>query len=244
MNNSELTDRFWKFNNESPLGSTGVALYLFLVKVGGDQSDNNFTYSDLKICKELCIKRNTVKSAREKLRNLGLIHYQTKNGFPCYYKLITDYPLIQGNIKPKKDVAERNQRSGEQLEKIKNIPPVLKEVPSEEIEEPKVVSLSSQEPVKPNIITDNKAIPTITEIIDYATTLPNYVPSLDTRIQDRYKSWVNNGWRTMQDKPIKEWKPLLKTTVNYFVNPPKNGTLTLDSIPNIKVPKPKSTYNE
>lgn len=36
----------------------------------------------------------------------------------------------------------------------------------------------------------------------------------------------------------------LKTTVNYFVNPPKNGTLTLDSIPNIKVPKPKSTYNE
>lgn len=102
----------------------------------------------------------------------------------------------------------------------------------------------SQEPVKPNVITDNKVIPTLTEIIDYATTLPNYDPSLDTRIQDRYKSWVNNGWRTMQDKPIKEWKPLLKTTVNYFVNPPKNGTLTLDSIPNIKVPKPKSTYNE
>ena len=61
----------------------------------------------------------------------------------------------------------------------------------------------SQEPVKPNVITDNKVIPTLTEIIDYATTLPNYDPSLDTRIQDRYKSWVNNGWRTMQDKPIK-----------------------------------------
>ncbi|MEN5133386.1 hypothetical protein [Elizabethkingia anophelis] len=239
MNNSELTDRFWKFNNESPLGSTGVALYLFLVKVGGDQSDNNFTYSDLKICKELCIKRNTVKSAREKLRNLGLIHYQTKNGFPCYYKLITDYPLIQGNIKPKKDVAERNQKPIEAKEKSKPDSPA--ELP---VEEPVVVNPSSQEPVKPNIITDNKAVPTMTEIIDYATTLPNYDPSLDTRIQDRYKSWVNNGWRTMQDKPIKEWKPLLKSTVNYFVNPPKNGTLTLDSIPNIKIPKPKSTYNE
>ena len=41
---------------------------------------------------------------------------------------------------------------------------------------------------------DNKVIPTLTEIIDYATTLPNYDPSLDTRIQDRYKSWVNNGY--------------------------------------------------
>jgi len=239
MNNSELTDRFWKFNNESPLGSTGVALYLFLVKIGGDQSDNNFTCSDLKICKELCIKRNTVKSAREKLRNLGLIHYQTKNGFPCYYKLITDYPLIQGNIKPKKDIAERNQKPIEAKEKSK--PYSSAESPAEE---PKIVIPPPQEPVKPNVITDNKVIPTLTEIIDYATTLPNYDPSLDTRIQDRYKSWVNNGWRTMQDKPIKEWKPLLKTTVNYFVNPPKNGTLTLDSIPNIKVPKPKSTYNE
>ncbi|MDV3774551.1 hypothetical protein CMU14_15870 [Elizabethkingia anophelis] len=239
MNNSELTDRFWKFNNESPLGSTGVALYLFLVKVGGDQSDNNFTCSDLKICKELCIKRNTVKSAREKLRNLGLIHYQTKNGFPCYYKLIIDYPLVQGNVKPKKDVAERNQKQVETIDKSKIDPPV--ELP---VEKPEIVIPSSHELSMPKIITDNKSIPPIAEVFDFAKTLPIYNSSLYSRLQKRYEEWVNNGWHTHQNKPITNWKPLVRATLAHMVKPPENGTLSLDQIPSIKPPKAKSTYDE
>lgn len=239
MNNSELTDRFWQFNNESPLGSTGVALYLFLVKVGGDQSDNNFTCSDLKICKELCIKRNTVKSAREKLRNLGLIHYQTKNGFPCYYKLIIDYPLVQGNVKPKKDIAERNQKQVETIDKPKIDPPV--ELP---VENPEIVIPPSQELSVPKIITDNKSIPPIAEVFDFAKTLPIYNSSLYPRLQKRYEEWVNNGWHTHQNKPITNWKPLVRATLAHMVKPPENGTLSLDQIPSIKPPKAKSTYDE
>ncbi len=244
MNYLDLLHKFWDYNQNEPLGITSIAMYLFLLENWDKNNGNDFKVSDVTISNELGITRKTVKPTKEKLRNCGLIYYETQNGLPSYYRIILDYTSLRKGEKPKKDVAERNQKSGELFEKTKNIPPVLKEVPSEDIEEPKVVSPSSQEPVKPNIITDNRAIPTMTEIIDYATTLPNYDQSLDTRIQDRYKSWVNNGWRTMQDKPIKEWKPLLKTTVNYFVNPPKDGTLTLDSIPNIKVPKTKSTYNE
>ncbi|MCL1664080.1 hypothetical protein M2T78_07435 [Elizabethkingia ursingii] len=244
MNYLDLLHKFWDYNQKEPLGVTTIAMYLFLLEMWYVNEENDFKVSDIVICEKLLLTRPTVKVNKEKLRNCGLIYYETQNGLPSYYRIILDYTSLRKGEKPKKDVAERNQKSGEPLEKTKSIPSMLKEVPSEEIEEPMVVNPSSQEPVKPNIITDNKAIPTITEIIDYATTLPNYDPSLDTRIQDRYESWVNNGWRTMQDKPIKEWKPLLKSTVNYFVNPPKNGTLTLDSIPNIKVPKPKSTYNE
>ncbi|WP_337059211.1 hypothetical protein, partial [Elizabethkingia meningoseptica] len=177
-------------------------------------------------------------------RNCGLIYYETQNGLPSYYRIILDYTSLRKGEKPKKDVAERNQKSGEPLEKTKDIPSILKEVPSEEIEKPKVMTPPSQEPVKPNVITDNKVIPTLTEIIDFAKTLPKYDPSLDSRIQERYESWVNNGWRTLRNDPIKDWEPLLKATLPFIVKTPQNGTLTLDNIPNIKVPKPKSTYNE
>ena len=239
MNYLDLLHKFWDYNQNEPLGITSIAIYLFLLENWDKNNANDFKVSDVTISDELGITRKTVKATKEKLRNCGLIYYETQNGLPSYYRIILDYTSLRKGEKPKKDVAERNQKPIETKEKSKPYSP--EESP---VEEPKIVTPPSQEPVKPNVITDNKVIPTLTEIIDYATTLPNYDPSLDTRIQDRYKSWVNNGWRTMQDKPIKEWKPLLKTTVNYFVNPPKNGTLTLDSIPNIKVPKPKSTYNE
>ncbi|MCT4047245.1 hypothetical protein HZP89_04425 [Elizabethkingia anophelis] len=239
MNYLDLLHKFWDYNQKEPLGATTIAMYLFLLEMWYINEENDFKVSDIAICEKLLLTRPTVKVTKEKLRNCGLIYYETQNGLPSYYRIILDYISLRKGEKPKKDVAERNQKPIETKEKSKPDSPA--ESP---VEEPKIVTPPSQEPVKPNVITDNKVIPTLIEIIDYATTLPNYDPSLDTRIQDRYKSWVNNGWRTMQDKPIKEWKPLLKTTVNYFVNPPKNGTLTLDSIPNIKVPKPKSTYNE
>ncbi|MCT4237843.1 hypothetical protein HZP42_15780 [Elizabethkingia anophelis] len=239
MNYLDLLHKFWDYNQKEPLGATTIAMYLFLLEMWYINEENDFKVSDIAICEKLLLTRPTVKVTKEKLRNCGLIYYETQNGLPSYYRIILDYTSLRKGEKPKKDIAERNQKLIETKEKSKPDSPA--ESP---VEEPKIVTPSSQEPVKPNVITDNKVIPTLTEIIDYATTLPNYDSSLDTRIQDRYKSWVNNGWRTMQDKPIKEWKPLLKTTVNYFVNPPKDGTLTLDSIPNIKVPKTKSTYNE
>ncbi|KMU62277.1 hypothetical protein EZBTHKR_2247 [Elizabethkingia anophelis] len=219
-------------------------MYLFLLEMWYVNEENDFKVSDIAICEKLLLTRPTVKVTKEKLRNCGLIYYETQNGLPSYYRIILDYTSLRKGEKPKKDVAERNQKSGEPLEKTKDIPSILKEVPSEEIEKPKVMTPPSQEPVKPNVITDNKVIPTLTEIIDFAKTLPKYDPSLDSRIQERYESWVNNGWRTLRNDPIKDWEPLLKATLPFIVKTPQNGTLTLDNIPNIKVPKPKSTYNE
>ncbi|NHQ72828.1 hypothetical protein HAP39_20410, partial [Elizabethkingia miricola] len=121
-----------------------------------------------------------------------------------------DYTSLRKGEKPKKDVAERNQRPIEAKEKSKPDSPI--ESP---VEEPKIVIPPSQAPVKPNVITDNKAIPTLTEIIDFAKTLPKYDPSLDSRIQERYESWVNNGWRTLRNDPIKDWEPLLKATLPF-----------------------------
>lgn len=244
MNYLDLLHKFWDYNQNEPLGITSIAIYLFLLENWDKNNANDFKVSDVTISDELGITRKTVKATKEKLRNCGLIYYETQNGLPSYYRIILDYTSLRKGEKPKKDVAERNQKSGEPLEKTKDIPSILKEVPSEEIEKPKVMTPPSQEPVKPNVITDNKVIPTLTEIIDFAKTLPKYDPSLDSRIQERYESWVNNGWRTLRNDPIKDWEPLLKATLPFIVKTPQNGTLTLDNIPNIKVPKPKSTYNE
>ncbi|MDV3507033.1 hypothetical protein CMU89_07270 [Elizabethkingia anophelis] len=239
MNYLDLLHKFWDYNQKEPLGTTAIGMYLFLLEMWYVNEKNDFKVSDIAICEKLLLTRPTVKVTKEKLRNCGLIYYETQNGLPSYYRIILDYTSLRKGEKPKKDVAERNQKPIEAKEKSKPDSPT--ESP---VEEPKIVTPPSQEPVKPNVITDNKAIPTLTEIIDFAKTLPKYDPSLDSRIQERYESWVNNGWRTLRNDPIKDWEPLLKATLPFIVKTPQNGTLTLDNIPNIKVPKPKSTYNE
>ncbi|HFI4797894.1 hypothetical protein [Elizabethkingia anophelis] len=239
MNYLDLLHKFWDYNQNEPLGITSIAMYLFLLENWDENNSNDFKVSDVIISNELGITRKTVKLTKEKLRNCGLIYYETQNGLPSYYRIILDYTSLRKGEKPKKDVAERNQKPIETKEKSKPDSPA--ESP---VEEPKIVTPPSQEPVKPNVITDNKVIPTLTEIIEFAKTLPKYDPGLDSRIQERYESWVNNGWRTLRNDPIKDWEPLLKATLPFIVKSPQNGTLTLDSIPNIKIPKPKSTYNE
>ncbi|WP_123897788.1 hypothetical protein [Chryseobacterium carnipullorum] len=52
-----------------------------------------FVLSDVVVSNDLGLTRKTVKSTKEKLRDLGLIEFQTKNGVPCSYRLLLNYNL-------------------------------------------------------------------------------------------------------------------------------------------------------
>ena len=89
----ELIQRFWDFNHKNQIGSTGISMYLYLLKIGYEKESYDFHISDVGASKELGLTRKTIKSIKEKLKNFGLIEFQTKNGLPCYYRLLLDYPL-------------------------------------------------------------------------------------------------------------------------------------------------------
>ena len=78
------------------------------------------------------------------------------------------------------------------------------------------------------------------EFIAYAQTLENYNSQLVFSIEEKYKSWKNNGWRNTSNLPITNWKSTLKSTLPYLLNLKENSSFSLQDIPNIKRPESKS----
>ena len=66
MNASELTEKFWEYNEKEPLGAVAVALYLFLIEVWKKNEENDFSLSDTEICERLKISRPTIIVLRQK----------------------------------------------------------------------------------------------------------------------------------------------------------------------------------
>ena len=98
----ELLQKFWDFNKNVLIGSNAIAMYLYLLKLGNDCNGYCIKVSDVEISKTLQITRKTVIPTKEKLRDLGLIQYETKNGIPCSYRLILNYNIhIQEPVKNK-----------------------------------------------------------------------------------------------------------------------------------------------
>lgn len=229
----ELIQRFWQFNKENQVGSTAISMYLYLLKTSHDNNRYDFKISDIEISKQLRLTRKTVKCTKEKLRSLDLIQYQTKNGSSGSYRLILDYPLLINNSEfseKHRKVRETIPQKTEQLEvPLQNIL-LIKDV-SENI--PKIVNQN----IKPQFskvlspIVNDKSIPTIEELIEYAQTLESYDSQLDFSIKEKYENWVNNNWKNSSDRPITNWKSSLKSTLPFMKRITKN---TIQSIPNIK----------
>lgn len=215
MNYLELIQRFWDFNQKFQIGSTGISMYLYLLKIGYDNNRCDFQISDVAVSKALGLTRKTVKIIKEKLKNFGLIEFQTRNGLPCYYKLLVDYPL-QIALLEKTDKV--NIRKSSVSPKSEN----------EDIQ-------SSYQSIAP--IIDNKDIPTFEEFIDYAQTLEMYESKLEFGIKEKYETWLNNGWQNSSDRLITNWKSSLKSILPYIKNSNIDGHPSLTKIPVIKRPK-------
>ncbi len=223
MESLKLIKKFWEFNNQESLGSSTIAVYFYLIEQWDKNDKNDFSLSDKQVSFVLKLSRKTVKTAKDTLRNLGLLSYKSIAGFPCVYKLITDYEFNEIAL-DKKVVKKR------ETQKLKT--------------EPKPQKLQKQLPIINADKKENKTpadIPTVEEFLQYAKSLEIYngnSPDIDFKIKTKYESWKDNGWKNGHDKPIRNWKITLKSTLPYLLT----GNSFTEKPPTIR--RPKSTYNE
>lgn len=186
MNYLDLIHKFWKLNAESNLNSSVVVIYLYLLEEWHNKNEKDFELSDVEISNALKLSRVTIRQAKGLLRNLGLINYQIKQGFPTFYKIITDYSL------------NRKELDTEAEKKLKPTPKPL----------------NAQEKNEPSKITKDK--PTLSEFLAYAKTLEGYSPDMDIALKNKYATWQENNWINGYDRPITNWKQTLRNSLPFL----------------------------
>ena len=249
----ELIKRFWDFNKKAKVSPTEISLYFYLLKIGYENERYDFKISDVELGKELGLTRKTIKSTKEKLKNLGLIQFQSKNGLPRHYRLVLNYSFEIESEKICKTEGINAKKSQEPkiLEIFENIFSAQSTLEIEkEVEINKDVKSSSeipkqqkqkleleqrQEQEQQNL--KNSKIPSLDEFIEYAKSLEGYEAELDLSISEKYEIWKNNDWKNTSNRPISNWKSTLKSTLPYLKNSSGENSLSLQDIPNIKRPE-------
>lgn len=231
----ELIQKFWESGPKAQLGTTAVAIYLYLLKLANDNNGYDVSVSDVAIGNTLGLTRKTVKSAREALRRSGLVRYESKNGYSCSYRIVRDYPLSTQKDKEDQKVKRKNKPQIPVIEKNENLPlDGLPTISTPEITEQKEkVPFDNRTPELLKIIFSN---PSLEEFMAYAYTLSDYEESMDPDIKEKYATWSGNDWCNNLGKPITNWKSSLKNLLPYIKNRNDNGQLSLESIPVIKSP--------
>lgn len=226
----ELIQRFWEFGPKARLSTTATVVYLYLLKRASDNNGYDVVISDVMLSETLGLTRKTIKPAKEALRNLGLIQYESKNGLSCSYRIVLNYSLqIPGQEKV------QNNLQAPIVEKSENLPLVeLTDIPIPETTEQKESTILHN-----NILKHFKTTkePSLKEFMAYAHTLDGYEDSMDSDIEEKYALWAGNGWQNNLGKPITNWKSSLKNILPYMKNKTDKGLFSVESIPNIKHPK-------
>jgi hypothetical protein len=242
----ELIKRFWDFNKTAKISPTEISLYFYLLKIGYENDRYDFKISDIELGKELGLTRKTIKSTKEKLKSIGLIQFQSKNGLPCHYRLLLNYSFeieYEKSIKNEECAIVEKDQNREVLEifdcilSAQNSVEVIKEI---EINSDVKASSDSSQKQKIELEQQNlknSKIPSLNEFIEYAKSLEGYVPELELSINEKYEVWKNNGWKNTSNRPISNWKSTLKSTLPYLINKSEKNSLSLQDIPNIKRPE-------
>ncbi|MCY0977153.1 hypothetical protein PGH12_01450 [Chryseobacterium wangxinyae] len=211
----QLIHQFWDFNHKYRIGSTGISMYLYLLKIGFKKDQPEFQLSDGAVSEALSLTRKTVKATREKLYELGLIDFKSRNGLPCSYVLLLNYSLslVQPGKREKIRVDKKSApRNAENYEHLPALP-------------------------KSGNFRAIKDIPTFDEFTDFARTLSTYRPEIDSCLEKKYKAWLENGWQSNSDRLITNWKSSLKNILPYINNEPIDHQLSMRKLPHVKLPK-------
>jgi len=234
MNYTELTTKFWSINEKSPLGASAIALYFFLLEKYKQNDGKDFTISDNAIGQKLSLTRPTINALKSKLRNVGLIQYQTRNGVPSIYRIITDISFLQQESLQKETLNIKNKVNQESEPFKKMIEsPIINDIQPKILEE-KTIHTSTRE---------NINIPSLDEFMNFAKSLEIYDETMDFAIKSKYESWRDNGWVNGLGIPINKWQNNLKNTLPHLKTSKKKPSgLQPNNIPTIK--RPKQTYNE
>ncbi|KQR94206.1 hypothetical protein ASG01_15400 [Chryseobacterium sp. Leaf180] len=240
----ELLERFWNFNSNYKVGSTGISMYLYLLKNGYQNERYDFYISDVLIGKTLVVTRKTVKLTRERLTDYGLIQFQIKSGTACYYRLLVNYPLHIPDNKENEDTsfrlcAQYQLPVNADILQRQNIETKSPEANSASRIKSKSFAAVPAEISFDTLINIQKSvkIPTCAEFIEYAQRLESYNCDLDYMIKEKYLSWLNNSWKNSYDRPITNWKSTLKSVMPYMVQHIASNEFSAIDIPHIKRPK-------
>ena len=230
----ELIDRFWDFNQKARLGSSAISIYLHLLKLGKDNDSYKVVISDVALGNALGITRKTIRPTKEKLRELGLIEFESKSGVPCSYRILLNYSF---DIPIAEKVETEKTAKVPSLEIVEKQKTLKRDDSSDEVV-PKIskssdkVSIDDTSKIEKSIV-----VPKFDEFIEFARTLEGYQPLLDSVIEEKYHSWIENEWRNSSGRPISNWKSSLKSILPYLKNSKKDDAVSVTSIPNIKRPK-------
>lgn len=100
MNYIEQIKGFWRLHEEHSFSTTEIALYFQLLEVCNIcRWKNPFRRNNAKIIADLSISFNTLKNARNKLQQLGLISFRTKNGSPNVEYTLSEFDKLGDKVK-------------------------------------------------------------------------------------------------------------------------------------------------
>ena len=245
MNASELTEKFWEYNEKEPLGAVTVALYLFLIEVWKKNEENDFSLSDTEICERLKITRPTIIALRQKLVTAGMIQYQPKNGLPGCYKIHFEYSStfsVFANPESKKGVSTTKRNQKIIHKKKETAKKVLKSTENSQNQNLTSDDLTKKPLTVPISLPSN--IPSLEDFTECAKTFENYNPELDHLIKEKYYSWLGNGWKNGYDKPITNWKSSIKNIMPFLQSELRSSNATSEKIALPTIKRPKSSIDE
>lgn len=218
IENLELSERIWKFNESRALGLSTLSVYFFLLKISVERESLKFRISDTQISTQLKMTRKTVKVCKENLRRFGIISYRSISGIAAEITLISDYPLILDNHHFDDDL-NKKRKAMKQNEEVLVQSKILK-TPVSEIDD-----------ISRKKIMD---FPTLEEFIEYAESIETYDDKLLLEIKNKHQTWINNGWKNNFDRPIANWKSALKNSIPYLYNSALKNKKSIETIPTIK----------
>lgn len=222
MTIDKLIQRFWNHSYFGALGTSSVSIYFYLLWQLKNNQAKEFSLADTQISKDLGISRNTVRLCREKLKREGLLYFEIPKGGSVQY----DFEKLKESTKTetKSDDLQKEKLNAKKPKQIKLTETKL---PKSEVVQPvaEIPKLDSE------II-----IPTFDIFLSYAKTLDFYQENMQNALEEKYRSWLENGWKNALGKPITNWKLSVKNLIPYLQNAPSNS-ISLQKVPNISRPK-------
>lgn len=103
-----LFEKIFELNSNSKIGATTITVFTFILYKCEDPQ-KEIVLSDYEMARELGLSRQTVITAKNKLKLLGLLDYQRNPGFPNRFILNgNEFPNEKLEIKDIKDIPIKN----------------------------------------------------------------------------------------------------------------------------------------
>lgn len=228
MNYIELIRKFWQCNNERPIGPNATALYFYLLNINNSLGwKESFKHSDRYISMQLGISVNSVRTAKNTLKQLALIQWESPKkasrgleGATIYsFRTVSTVNTVPDTVPDTvvgtvvNTVPDTRTKLNHTKLTINKNTPVSPKGEFEQLEETEIQNSVKNEkentsgsralPKRKN--RESFVKPSMEEIRDYCKKRNNKVSA--TKFFDYYES---NGWKVGKN-PMKNWQAAIRT---------------------------------